>query len=222
MRRLTAALAFAFLGLVLAATAMAGKGAGGVTGPAFYVNGQLYRTVNTPTDLSKTGAPAHSFDSIYDFGGLQLCALRPPARKPSSTLRRRRSPDPADSEGVRPPVVPRQPSPAGLLPRPADGSDLGLRRCRRHRDGDRSRAEAAPEDRGRSLEPAVSRDRLGRGLPIRGVSELAVIVALATPRGRHRSPSSGFTSSRPSSCSSRASPCSPSFSRWRPFSLPVG
>lgn len=73
MRRLTTALAFAFLGLVLAATAMAGKGSGGVTeGPAFYVNGQLYRTVNTPTDLSKTGAPAHSFDSIYDFGGLQL------------------------------------------------------------------------------------------------------------------------------------------------------
>jgi hypothetical protein len=57
---------------VLAATAVAGKGSGGVTGPAFYVNGQLYRTVNTPTDLSKTGAPPHSFDSIYDFGGLQL------------------------------------------------------------------------------------------------------------------------------------------------------
>jgi hypothetical protein len=72
MRRLTVALAFAFFGLVLAATAVAGNGAGGVTGPAFYVNGQLYRTVNTPTDLSKTGAPAHSFDSIYDFGGLQL------------------------------------------------------------------------------------------------------------------------------------------------------
>src|ERR671937_878621 len=46
-------------------------GSGGVTGPAFYVNGQLYRTVNTPTDLSKTGAPASSFDTIYDFGGLQ-------------------------------------------------------------------------------------------------------------------------------------------------------
>ena len=28
--------------------------------------------MGTPTDLSKTGAPAHSFDSIYDFGGLQL------------------------------------------------------------------------------------------------------------------------------------------------------
>jgi hypothetical protein len=46
-------------------------GSGGVTGPAFYVNGQLYRTVNTPTDLSHTGAPASSFDTIYDFGGLQ-------------------------------------------------------------------------------------------------------------------------------------------------------
>ena len=32
MRRLTAALAFAVLSLALAATAMAGKGAGGVTG----------------------------------------------------------------------------------------------------------------------------------------------------------------------------------------------
>jgi hypothetical protein len=46
-------------------------GSGGVTGPAFYVNGQLYRTVNTPTDLSNTGAPDSSFDTIYDFGGLQ-------------------------------------------------------------------------------------------------------------------------------------------------------
>lgn len=51
-------------------TALAG-GAGGVTGPSFYVDGQLYRTVGTPTDLSGTGAPAHSFDTIYEFGGLQ-------------------------------------------------------------------------------------------------------------------------------------------------------
>jgi len=60
----------AILALAVATTAMA-AGAGGVTGPAFYVNGQLYRTVNTPTDLTGTGAPAHSFDTIYDFGGLQ-------------------------------------------------------------------------------------------------------------------------------------------------------
>ena len=49
-----------------------GKGAGGVTGPAFYVDGQLYRTVGTPTDFSNTKAPARSFDIIYDFGGLQM------------------------------------------------------------------------------------------------------------------------------------------------------
>jgi hypothetical protein len=29
------------------------------------------RTVNTPTDLSGTGAPAHAFDTIYDLGGAQ-------------------------------------------------------------------------------------------------------------------------------------------------------
>jgi hypothetical protein len=44
----------------------------GVGGPAFYVNGVTYRTVGTPTDLSNTGAPASSFDTIYDFGGAQL------------------------------------------------------------------------------------------------------------------------------------------------------
>jgi hypothetical protein len=43
----------------------------GVTGPAFYVDGVLYRTVNTPTDLSATGAPGHAWDTIYDFGGVQ-------------------------------------------------------------------------------------------------------------------------------------------------------
>jgi hypothetical protein len=58
------------------ATAVAGllatAAAAGVTGPAFYVDGQLYRTVNTPTDLSGTGAPAHAWDTIYDFGGNQM------------------------------------------------------------------------------------------------------------------------------------------------------
>jgi hypothetical protein len=62
------------VGLVaaLAASASAyGAGSGGVTGPAFYVDGEFYRTVATPTDISHTGAPAHSFDTIYDFGGQQ-------------------------------------------------------------------------------------------------------------------------------------------------------
>lgn len=57
--------------LVGAAGAAAADGAGGVTGPAFYVDGQLYRTVNTPTDLSNTGAPESSFDTIYQFFGVQ-------------------------------------------------------------------------------------------------------------------------------------------------------
>lgn len=60
-------------GLVLVAPAsLAGAaGAGGVTGPAFYVDGTLYRTVGTPTDLTGTGAPASSFDTIYEFFGVQ-------------------------------------------------------------------------------------------------------------------------------------------------------
>jgi hypothetical protein len=66
-----ALLTAALLALVSTGTALA-NGAGGVTGPAFYVDGSLYRTVNTQTDLSNTGAPAHSFDTIYDLGGAQL------------------------------------------------------------------------------------------------------------------------------------------------------
>jgi hypothetical protein len=62
--------------LLVAAAAVAAAiptaASSGVTGPAFYVDGVTYRTVNTPTDLSRTGAPDHSFDTIYDFGGLQL------------------------------------------------------------------------------------------------------------------------------------------------------
>ena len=58
--------------LATAAVAVfAGTGSAGVTGPAFYVDGTLYRTVGTPTDLSGTGGPASSFDTIYDFGGAQ-------------------------------------------------------------------------------------------------------------------------------------------------------
>ena len=58
--------------LVLGAAGVAAaEGAGGATGPSFYVDGQLYRTVNTPTDLSNTGGPASSFDTIYQFFGVQ-------------------------------------------------------------------------------------------------------------------------------------------------------
>jgi hypothetical protein len=66
----SAVLVAAFV-MLTPATAAFAAGSGGVTGPAFYVDGQLFRTVNTPTDISGTGAPASSFDTIYDFGGLQ-------------------------------------------------------------------------------------------------------------------------------------------------------
>jgi hypothetical protein len=70
MRRILVLMAVAALTAIAVAPAGA-AGSGGVTGPAFYVDGQLYRTVNTPTDLSNTGAPDNSFDTIYDLGGLQ-------------------------------------------------------------------------------------------------------------------------------------------------------
>lgn len=63
----------AVLIVALAAVVLpAGIARAGVGGPAFYVDGVVYRTVGTPTDLSGTGAPAHSFDTIYQFFGLQL------------------------------------------------------------------------------------------------------------------------------------------------------
>lgn len=60
----------AFATLAAAAAVVATSAPAGVTGPAFFVDGELYRTVATPTDLPAS-APAHSFDTIYDLGGLQ-------------------------------------------------------------------------------------------------------------------------------------------------------
>jgi hypothetical protein len=56
---------------VAASVSLAVPASAGVSGPSFYVDGSLYRTVGTPTDLSGTGAPAGAWDVIYDFGGAQ-------------------------------------------------------------------------------------------------------------------------------------------------------
>jgi hypothetical protein len=56
---------------VAAVTLVPGVAHAGVTGPAFYVNGTLYRTVGTATDFSSTGAPLGSYDTIYQFSGAQ-------------------------------------------------------------------------------------------------------------------------------------------------------
>ncbi len=54
--------------LLLAAVA-APTVAGGPPAPGFYVDGVVYRTVAAPNDLSRTGAPAHTFDTLYAVEG---------------------------------------------------------------------------------------------------------------------------------------------------------
>jgi len=62
------------VGAALALAAVPGSALAGVgpPAPAFYVNGSVYRTVATPTDLTGTGAPDSSFDTIYEFFGAQM------------------------------------------------------------------------------------------------------------------------------------------------------
>lgn len=57
--------------LALSALAVGAPAQAGVSGPAFWIDGELYRTVATPTDLSGTGAPESTYDAIYSFGGAQ-------------------------------------------------------------------------------------------------------------------------------------------------------
>lgn len=57
-------------GALMALAAVAGPASAGVTGPAIYVDGVAYRTVGTPAGLPAS-APAHSFDTIYSFSGVQ-------------------------------------------------------------------------------------------------------------------------------------------------------
>jgi hypothetical protein len=66
MRRFVSLLATLGLLATLAASPVA---AGGPPSLSFYVDGAQFRTIGTPTDLSNTGAPAHSFDRIYALGG---------------------------------------------------------------------------------------------------------------------------------------------------------
>jgi hypothetical protein len=60
---------------LMAATLVAGLSVGSAfagNGPphvGFYIDGATYLTVGTPTDFFGTGAPASTFDRIYDLGG---------------------------------------------------------------------------------------------------------------------------------------------------------
>lgn len=64
-RQLAGALATASLLFCLASSAVA---AGGPPADGFYVDGDIYRTVGTPTDFAKSGAPNSTFDVIYALG----------------------------------------------------------------------------------------------------------------------------------------------------------
>jgi hypothetical protein len=56
------------LGLVLTIAAAPVSAAGlGPPHDGFYINGTIYRTIGTPTDLSGTGAPASSFQTLYQL-----------------------------------------------------------------------------------------------------------------------------------------------------------
>jgi len=65
VRRLASLLAATGLLISIAATPAA---AGGPPSLSFYIDGQRYRTVGTPTDFSNTGAPDFTYDRIFALG----------------------------------------------------------------------------------------------------------------------------------------------------------
>ena len=74
-RRLTAGASAIAL---LASIGASGVLAGGPPSLAFYVDDVRYRTVGTPTDFFGTGAPAWTYDSIYNLGtGINVAEAKP-------------------------------------------------------------------------------------------------------------------------------------------------
>ena len=65
MRRLASLLAATGLLISIAASPTV---AGGPPSLSFYIDGQRYRTVGTPTDFSNTGAPDFTYDRIFALG----------------------------------------------------------------------------------------------------------------------------------------------------------
>jgi hypothetical protein len=65
MKRLISIIAA--LGLLLGIAVSPAAAGLGPPHAGFYVDGTVYRTIGTPTDLSGTGAPASSFDTLYQL-----------------------------------------------------------------------------------------------------------------------------------------------------------
>ena len=144
MKRLLPVLAVACIALVGGVSAAFANGSGGVTVPSIYVNGVLYRTVGTPTDFSNTGAPDSSFETIYDFGGVQPNVAEAAPGDPASAAdagRCTRFP----STRATPPPSPRttRTAAATSTARPRSTRPLPIRPGRRDRSG-RGRAVRVP------------------------------------------------------------------------------
>ena len=74
-RRLSAAAAAITL---LASIGASSVLAGGPPSLGFYVDDVRYRTVGTPTDFFGTGAPAQTYDAIYNLGtGINVAEAKP-------------------------------------------------------------------------------------------------------------------------------------------------
>jgi hypothetical protein len=75
VRRVTAAASAMTL---LASIGATGVLAGGPPSLGFYVDDIRYRTVGTPTDFFDTGAPAHTYDKIFNLGtGINVAEAKP-------------------------------------------------------------------------------------------------------------------------------------------------
>jgi hypothetical protein len=83
MRFLDSKVARRVLAVASAVTLLASIGASGALagGPpqlSFYIDDVRYRTVGTPTDFFGTGAPAHTYDHIYNLGtGINVADAKP-------------------------------------------------------------------------------------------------------------------------------------------------
>ncbi len=133
----------------------------------------------------------------------------------------------AHREGVRPALVPREPSAPRVRARPADEPGLGLRGRARHGHRHRPRAPAAREDRGRSVALRATSRRSGASATewsrdARRDDRPAIAVGLAHPRSRPRGRARCCACCRASGCSSRGSRCSRSACRSLRFSCPAG
>src|SRR5439155_11980213 len=124
----------------------------------------------------------------HDRRARAAAALRRPHHRRCGPQRGgRRGGGRAQPARVRPAALPRPPPGPCVHAQRADGSRLAVLVLHRHLDGHRARAPPAREGRARPDAPALPRDGVGGGVPIRALSRsvacalgIAVLAAIAT------------------------------------------